>query len=88
MQFVQVKQNMPETATFGLGAKTEAIGGSVRSSIESGNPESRQKASQIVQLKFHYTKRMADILREEAENERRIQAEKEAIRAAQEEAHR
>ena len=60
----------------------------MRSSIESANPEGRQKASQIVHLKFHYTKRMADILREEAENERRVQAEKEAIRAAEEEAHR
>ena len=31
---------------------------------------------------------MADILKEEAERERRIQAEKEAIRQAEEEAHR
>ena len=34
----------------------------------------------MLTLKFHYTRRMADILREEAEKEKRIQAEKEAIR--------
>lgn len=42
----------------------------------------------MLTLKFHYTRRMADILREEAEKEKRIQAEKEAIRKAAEEAHR
>ena len=39
-------------------------------------------------LKFHYTRRMADILREEAEREHRIQMEQEEIRRAAEEAHR
>ena len=42
----------------------------------------------MLTLKFHYTRRMADILREEAEKEKRIHAEKEAIRKAEEEAHR
>jgi len=39
-------------------------------------------------LKFHYTRRMADILKEEAEKERRVQKEKEAVRRAEEEAYR
>ena len=39
-------------------------------------------------LKFHYTRRMADILREDAEREARIAAEQEEIRLAAEEAHR
>lgn len=42
----------------------------------------------MLTLKFHYTRRMADILREEAERERRIQIEKEAILAAEQEAHK
>ena len=39
-------------------------------------------------LKFHHTRRMADILREDAEREARSAAEQEEIRLAAEEAHR
>ena len=46
------------------------------------------KGSNVLTLKFHYTRRMADILREEAEREHRIQMEQEEIRRAAEEAHR
>lgn len=42
----------------------------------------------MLTLKFHYTRRMADILKEDAIKERRIQMEKEAVRKAEEEAHR
>lgn len=41
----------------------------------------------MLNLKFHYTRRMADILRDEAEAEHKIQMEKELIRKAAEEAH-
>ena len=41
-----------------------------------------------VTLKFHYTRRMADILRDEAERERANEAQKERIRQEEEEAHR
>lgn len=58
---------------------------SVRSSAESAEMV-RQKP--LLSLKFHYIRRMADILREEAEKERRIQDEKEARRLAEEEAYR
>ena len=59
---------------------------SVRSSVQSAEIE--QAKATMLTLKFHYTRRMADILREEAENRARIQAEKEAIEAAAAEAHR
>ena len=60
---------MPDTAIGAISA-----GGSVRSSVESrgDKDEGSKQKTQILQLKFHYTRRMADILREEAENERRI----------------
>ena len=41
----------------------------------------------MLNLKFHYTRRMADILRDEAEAEHKIQMEKDLIRKAAEEAH-
>ena len=59
-------------------------GQSLRDSTESHDLNKRP----FVSLKFHYTRRMADILREEAERERRVQMEKEAIKAEEEEAHR
>lgn len=59
----------------------------MRSSIESQDV-SKLKGSNVLTLKFHYTRRMADILREEAEREHRIQMEQEEIRMAAEEAHR
>lgn len=40
------------------------------------------------QLRFHYTRRMADILKEEAERERIIKEQQERIRLEEEEAHR
>ena len=57
----------------------------VRASIDSAEMLSKEA---MLTLKFHYTRRMADILREEAEREQRIQAEKDAQRAEEEEAHR
>ena len=50
-------------------------------SIDSSSQEN------MLNLKFHYTRRMADILRDEAEAEHKIQMEKELIRKAAEEAH-
>ena len=63
------------------------MGQSVRSSLESQGMANVKGAS-LLTLKFHYTRRMADILREEAEREHRIQMEQEEIRRAAEEAHR
>ena len=50
-------------------------------SIDSSSQEN------MLNLKFHYTRRMADILRDEAEAEHKIQMEKDLIRKAAEEAH-
>ena len=60
---------------------------SIRSSQDSSQILQKQ-AGTILALKFHYTRRMADILREEAEREARIQAEEEAIQRAKDEAYR
>ena len=59
----------------------------MRSSLES-QELNKAKGAVVLTLKFHYTRRMADILREEAERENRIQMEQEAVRKAAEEAHR
>lgn len=59
---------------------------SVRSSVESAEAISKQKS--LISLKFHYVRRMADILREQAQKEKRIEEEKEELRLAAEEAHR
>ena len=81
VQFVQVNQSLTSSASDG------ALSGVIRSSVDSA--EALKQASKAsLTLKFHYTRRMADILREEAEKEHRIQMEKEAIRQAAEEAHR
>ena len=72
VQFVELNQVTPETF-MGSGDTNPA---SVRSSLESADA---LKAKACCVLKFHYTRRMADILREEAETEARIKAEKEAI---------
>ena len=73
VQFVQIKQDFGGLDGLSLRESTESH------AIPSNRP--------IVALKFHYTRRMAHILREEAERESRIQMEKEAVRAAEEEAY-
>ena len=57
---------------------------SLRESVESGI----SKEPQLVSLRFHYTRRMADVLREDAEKARREQEELERQKAEEEEAHR
>lgn len=46
------------------------------------------KEPQLVSLRFHYTRRMADVLRDEAEQARREQEEIDRKQAEAEEAHR
>ena len=57
----------------------------IRQSIDSTDMLAKEP---ILTLKFHYTRRMADILREDSEKEQRLQAEREAVRQAEEDAHR
>ena len=54
--------------------------------MESANKEG--KDPQLISLRFHYTRRMAGILREEEEKARREFEEKERIRLEAEEEHR
>ena len=57
---------------------------SLRESVESVT----SKEPQLVSLRFHYTRRMADVLRDEAEQARREQEEIDRKQAEAEEAHR
>ena len=59
---------------------------SVRSSIESAETGGGKPA--VLCIKFYYTRRMADILKEEAEKERLLAEERESKRLADEEARR
>ena len=78
VQFVQICQS-----GLDVGAATQ----SVRSSLESQDLAKAQGKA-FLTLKFHYTRRMADILKEEAEREHRILMEQEAVTREAEEAHR
>ena len=60
VQFVQVTQTIMDTSQGE---------DKVRQSIDSAEMLSKEA---MLTLKFHYTRRMADILREEAEKEKRI----------------
>ncbi len=51
-------------------ASDENLSNVIQSSVDSAEVLKAQKPAFI--LKFHYTRRMADILREEAEREQRI----------------
>ena len=73
VQFVQINASI---------ADGSIAPGSVRESMES--QDLVKKGAPTVMLKFHYTRRMADILREEAFKERRIQMERDAIKQAEE----
>ena len=74
VQFVQLQQNMPNTSL------------SIRDSQDSVQSISKGKIE--ITIRFHYTRRMADILREEAERERAIKEQKERLRIEAEEEHR
>jgi len=76
VQFVQINPSVNDASM---------LAGSMRSSMDS--QELLHNKAQVLTLKFHYTRRMAGILREEAERERQIQMDLETLRQEKEDAH-